>query len=53
MNSRMNRISEKEEILNKIPIFLAKTYQIVDVRHWIFRILPIQILLSGIWKAMH
>ncbi len=31
MNSRSTQNKEQEEILNKIPIFLAKTFKIVDV----------------------
>ena len=38
---------KKEEILNKIPVFLAKTYRIIDVALLIVRILSTSRRLSG------
>lgn len=42
---------ERDEVLNKIPIFLAKTYRMVDVPFCSFRIPTIRISLVGLLKA--
>lgn len=42
---------EKDEILNKIPIFLAKTYRMVDVRLNPLRTQTTKISLAGIPKV--
>ena len=53
MKNKKEVAKGKDKILNEIPIFLAKTYRIVDVRAICYsRILPIPTPLSGYHKVM-
>lgn len=52
MKNKKDVEKNKDKILNEIPIFLAKTYRIVDVEKLLCRILLTLTLSNGFLKEM-
>lgn len=52
MKNKKEKEKNKDKILNQIPIFLAKTYRIVDVLSMLWRILPMQTPSHGFLNKM-